>query len=489
MHVCAICRYELSEAYKLKKKFEDTSKKLLLLKSQHQNVYYNDNNHNYTIKKQEHHKSGDLYDYVYKQEIINSQIENNTNTNNGNNTNGKTTMVKMNYKKNDIGSLNSVIKINNMYLNNDEKLYDNVKKESKDQLTDNEHNILSSNENITLLNSQQENHKIINKSKENSSILINEPIETTNDPNSNLTKKKISSPLLKRKCKNNFKRGKLSVPITTEKWDAEDNVIISKLQSKVENKHNDINKTQNEIQLLLNKVNEVNKNKNNNQRQFNQQNQQRVTCIQNSTDSIDIDKDKNKPIIIPTVNEIDAVSFVSNENFLKFIESDESKKLSAYRKRKHPCLVCGKRFAGKSNLVDHLRFHANVRPFKCTYCDKTFIQSASLKSHTRVHTRERPYTCHVCEKAFSQSSALKIHIRTHTNERLFKCTICSKAFISQSDLSKHKRIHDLIKKFQCVVCNRGFAQKCNLQKHQSLMHPKVSIADFNKIKMDNEVNK
>lgn len=142
----------------------------------------------------------------------------------------------------------------------------------------------------------------------------------------------------------------------------------------------------------------------------------------------------------------------------------------AYQKRKHTCQVCGKKFIGKSNLVDHLRYHANVKPFACKFCGKNFVQKGTLICHLRTHTQEKPYSCTICEKTFSQASAKNVHIKTHTNERNHVCDVCEKRFITSGDLSKHKRIHQMTKKFICEICQRGFSQKVNYVKHKYQVH-------------------
>lgn len=163
----------------------------------------------------------------------------------------------------------------------------------------------------------------------------------------------------------------------------------------------------------------------------------------------------------------DAISFLLNNKHLK--KKNDSKK-EAYLNRKYECTVCTKKFVGKSNLVDHLRYHANIRNFKCNYCDKTFVQRGSLKSHLRTHTAERPFVCSYCEKGFGQKSALTVHIRTHTKERKFVCDTCSKAFMTTGDLVKHKLIHESIKKFVCDICGMRSAQKVNIKKHKLRVH-------------------
>lgn len=152
-------------------------------------------------------------------------------------------------------------------------------------------------------------------------------------------------------------------------------------------------------------------------------------------------------------------------------KSDEQNEL-----RRHSCEVCGKKFMKKSNLIDHLRLHANMKPFQCEHCDKSFVQSGNFKAHMRTHTQERPFACSYlgCGKTYNQSSALRIHIRSHTNEKNYVCPTCEKRFTNSSDLKKHQRIHDQIKKYQCNSCVKSYAQKSHLTKHVISVHTKAS---------------
>lgn len=59
--------------------------------------------------------------------------------------------------------------------------------------------------------------------------------------------------------------------------------------------------------------------------------------------------------------------------------------------RKHVCNVCQKRFQKRSNLIDHLRLHANVKVFACDYCDKSFVQAGNFKAHLRTHTKGKKW--------------------------------------------------------------------------------------------------
>ncbi|XP_053671589.1 zinc finger protein 75A-like [Anopheles nili] len=148
-----------------------------------------------------------------------------------------------------------------------------------------------------------------------------------------------------------------------------------------------------------------------------------------------------------------------------------------YVPKEYSCEMCDKTFRRKSNLIDHLRLHAQLKMYACDYCNKRFVQSGNLKAHLRTHTAEKPFQCNMCDKAYSQSSALKTHMLMHSNLRPFACDICDKSFTTSSDLSKHKLTHSKEKPFRCMVCpDRSFAQKVHLRNHIVRMHPTKNVA-------------
>lgn len=64
---------------------------------------------------------------------------------------------------------------------------------------------------------------------------------------------------------------------------------------------------------------------------------------------------------------------------IKKIKSKNNDAVFEDPNRKHVCNVCHKKFQKRSNLIDHLRLHANVKVFSCDYCEKSFVQSGNFK--------------------------------------------------------------------------------------------------------------
>lgn len=153
------------------------------------------------------------------------------------------------------------------------------------------------------------------------------------------------------------------------------------------------------------------------------------TLDDSSQDATKNDYFSTETVTVPPGN--DAVSFLMG--FLKKAPASEPKKVEIKKikrksstseqnkstelverdDRKHACNVCHKKFQKRSNLIDHLRLHANVKVFSCEYenCEKSFVQAGNFKAHMRTHTGEKPFSCTYCSKSYSQSSSLKIHIR------------------------------------------------------------------------------
>ncbi|XP_061257666.1 zinc finger protein 764-like isoform X1 [Bos javanicus] len=133
--------------------------------------------------------------------------------------------------------------------------------------------------------------------------------------------------------------------------------------------------------------------------------------------------------------------------------------------RRHGCYVCGKSFAWRSTLVEHLYTHTGEKPFGCPDCGKGFSQASSLSKHRAIHRGERPHRCPDCGRAFTQRSALTTHLRVHTGEKPYRCADCGRCFSQSSALYQHQRVHSGETPFPCPDCGRAFAHASDLRRH------------------------
>ena len=99
--------------------------------------------------------------------------------------------------------------------------------------------------------------------------------------------------------------------------------------------------------------------------------------------------------------EIGAMMGVSAENYMvnkdemyfKLLDGYKYETISFYDEYKQKEIVeyrcgypkCGKTLQKPWNLLDHVRMHEGVKPFKCQWCGKGFTQKGNLKKHARQH--------------------------------------------------------------------------------------------------------
>uniref|UniRef100_A0A1B0D8Y7 C2H2-type domain-containing protein n=1 Tax=Phlebotomus papatasi TaxID=29031 RepID=A0A1B0D8Y7_PHLPP len=134
--------------------------------------------------------------------------------------------------------------------------------------------------------------------------------------------------------------------------------------------------------------------------------------------------------------------------------------------RKHLCDICGYRAKDKTHHVEHMNWHAGVKPYKCQDCGKDFVRKDALRIHRMTHTGEKPFECQICSKFFRTKAQMKAHITTHTGDRNFSCKYCDKSYSQIGGLSYHVRTtHAGEKPFQCPTCSKSFSLKHLLQAH------------------------
>ena len=105
------------------------------------------------------------------------------------------------------------------------------------------------------------------------------------------------------------------------------------------------------------------------------------------------------------------------------------------------CSECGKKFAAKKNLIEHLNIHSGKRPHVCQHCNASFIQLSAYSKHLFIHNEElKIHKCDKCDKSFSHGYMLKQHMLQHSGLRPYECSECHHSFKSQSDLCSHSKV-------------------------------------------------
>ncbi|XP_059609565.1 oocyte zinc finger protein XlCOF6-like [Phlebotomus argentipes] len=133
--------------------------------------------------------------------------------------------------------------------------------------------------------------------------------------------------------------------------------------------------------------------------------------------------------------------------------------------RRHLCHLCGYRSKDKTHHVEHMNWHAGIKPFKCDECGKDFVRKDALRTHRKTHTDEKHCICQICSKAFRTNAQMKTHLTTHTGDKNFKCKYCSKSYSQIGGLTYHMRTHTGEKPFECPTCSKTFSLKHLLQRH------------------------
>jgi uncharacterized Zn-finger protein len=71
------------------------------------------------------------------------------------------------------------------------------------------------------------------------------------------------------------------------------------------------------------------------------------------------------------------------------------------------CDLCGKQFASKSNLREHIASHSNVKAFLCPVCGRALKNRQCFNRHLFTHGIKN--TCEVCGKNFASPASLDTH--------------------------------------------------------------------------------
>ena len=107
------------------------------------------------------------------------------------------------------------------------------------------------------------------------------------------------------------------------------------------------------------------------------------------------------------------------------------------------CEQCGRQFKGKFELSKHIKVvHLKIKEFKCSTCGKLFATRVHLQEHVATHTRQAQFFCEICGQGFIHRVTYKAHVFRHKGEKLCQCPLCGKRFDVPRFLTRHiKDVH------------------------------------------------
>ncbi|NXI70818.1 ZN614 protein, partial [Anseranas semipalmata] len=184
------------------------------------------------------------------------------------------------------------------------------------------------------------------------------------------------------------------------------------------------------------------------------------------------------------------------------------------REKFYGCVVCGKNFLLKINLIIHQRSHSNWVPYICAECDQAFMSKKKIQRHLRIRAAtgfcppsdakgcssltpcpaaqpraqgsgsgaqwEKPspnryplsprkimYTCSECLENFSSQNFLMLHQRMHTDQHHFTlCPCCNRSFVWASEFVRHRQTDADKRPYWCGECQKAFKRHDRLTGHQ-----------------------
>ncbi|XP_075166562.1 uncharacterized protein LOC142238735 isoform X5 [Haematobia irritans] len=141
---------------------------------------------------------------------------------------------------------------------------------------------------------------------------------------------------------------------------------------------------------------------------------------------------------------------------------------------------CGRRFATRKFLAEHIMVHYNPEHFKCKTCDKICRDSTQLESHEQTHLPNPPeakykktFQCEKCSKTFSSKASFEHHmVAKHVprEEFKFECPECKKKYPNKKRLARHLDLHNPLKEVMCDICGKVLRSRNSLQKHKVAVH-------------------
>ena len=143
----------------------------------------------------------------------------------------------------------------------------------------------------------------------------------------------------------------------------------------------------------------------------------------------------------------------------------------------YSCSLCNDKYLSHNGLTLHVfnRHERKVTDMGCSYCGKEFASKMDLKNHITTEHKEKRYECSKCEASYLNQTTLLSHIEQVHEGKKHQCTTCGEIFETMNRLETHIAVkHDRSKLFECSSCKAVYTTNRKLKDHVAYTHEKVS---------------
>ena len=136
------------------------------------------------------------------------------------------------------------------------------------------------------------------------------------------------------------------------------------------------------------------------------------------------------------------------------------------------CSFCGKEFANKTDLKNHIDIEHKEKKYECAKCDASYLHQRTLMDHIEKVHEEKKHQCTTCGEIFESMGRLETHIAfKHDRSKLFECPSCKAAYTIHQKLEEHIAfVHEKISGHLCTQCGKNFKIKSSLRDHILVVH-------------------
>ena len=133
------------------------------------------------------------------------------------------------------------------------------------------------------------------------------------------------------------------------------------------------------------------------------------------------------------------------------------------------CSVCGKSFATKTALDNHMYSHTKPAAFCCEQCGQSFAFKSRLLQHQITHTQDPRFMCKhgLCGKGFKNKGDLNRHVASHS-DIWYYCGTCTYRNQDKRNRDSHERTHQSEgqERYMCEHCGKKMRFSTQRRRHR-----------------------